>query len=84
MTRIVVRIDHLLLRGVPHASRRAVAEALTGALTASWSEPGAAQRVASIGDVRRMRLGRIPVAPTAAGGDLGAAVGRRIAGAVER
>lgn len=74
MSRVVVHIDRLVL---PHgADTRAVEAAVTQALRAALSRPGAAEALAAAGDRRSVDAGRTGAGPAG----LGAAVARGITG----
>lgn len=79
MTRIVLHIDRLVLRGVDPADARAVAAAMQAELgRLLGSDAGAA--LLAPGDRAVLRAGRIHLAPGDHGLALGRAVAARIAG----
>ena len=56
MTRVVVHIDRLVLTGVSAAERDGLANALRAELTRRLAAPEAVERLASIGNVARLRV----------------------------
>lgn len=78
MTRIVVHIDRLILRGVPSASRQAVGDALRRELARALSAPDAVARAAMLGSRARLRATLRGTTLTATPRELGRATGRAI------
>lgn len=78
MSRIVVHIDRLVLRGYRHDERHAIAAGLQEELRRLLAEPGSAARLGRAGSVPRVRLGRVPIAPAGSGPAVGEAVARSI------
>jgi len=76
MTRIVLHIDRLVLRGVDPADAGAVAAALRAELGQRLQRDAAA--LAGQGDRAVLRAGRITLAP----GDYGQALGRAVAAGI--
>ncbi|VTU35480.1 hypothetical protein [Variovorax sp. PBL-E5] len=81
MTKVVLHIDRLVLRGVPAAERDAVVAGLKAALAREFALPGVAERLASTGhrDAVRARF----AAPAGAQA-LGRDAGRHMAAGVRR
>lgn len=65
MKRVVVHIDQLALKGLRNEDRHAIADALRGELGRQLAEPDAARRVLAHGDVSRLRIGTVRIAPGA-------------------
>jgi len=84
MTRIIVHIDRLVLRGVDPAQRNAVAAALQAELARSLARPGAPQRLAASGGRPRIEAGVHGLRAGATPGGIGRAAGRAIAREVGR
>lgn len=76
MTRVFVHIDRLVLTGVRAAERQALASGLRDELTRRLSAPEAVGRLASIGNVARLRVDGVSAGRDA--GRTGAAVARGI------
>lgn len=79
MTRVVLHIDRLVLRGVDPADAGAVAAALRAELGRRLQRDAAAA-LAGQGDRAVLRAGRVHLAPGDHGQALGRAVAARIAG----
>lgn len=79
MTRVVLHIDRLVLRGVDPADARLVASALRAELGQLLRTDAGAALMAN-GNMAVLRAGRITMAPGADGQALGRAVAARIAG----
>jgi hypothetical protein len=56
VTRVVVHIDRLVLRGFPDSARAELAASLRSELARELTTPGAAERVARVGHVARLRV----------------------------
>jgi len=78
MKRIVVHIDHLVLRGVRHEERHAVAAGLRGELSRWLGEPRAGDRLARLGHTPRLSLGRVSIAAGAKAEAVGVATARAL------
>lgn len=82
MKRVVVHIDSLALKGFRYEDRYIVAAALQDELTRVLVAPEAAQQVASLGSVLRLRLGSVNLGadakPHQVGGETGRAIGREL------
>ena len=83
MKRVVVHVDRLVLRGYQHDERHAVAAGLQAELGRLLAETGAAGRLAQLGHVPRLRLGRMPITPNASAPAVGEAAARVIGRAVQ-
>ena len=81
MSRIVVHIESLVLRGISHHDRHAVAAGLREELGRLWGEAGAASRLRSFGHASRLQLGRVTLAHGAPPRAVGRATARAIDGA---
>ncbi len=80
MTRIVLHIDRLVLRGVAHDFREAVANALSMELAARLAGRDNLTHLTQWDRHARVALGRIDLAPDATPAQLGAAVAQRLVG----
>lgn len=82
MTRIVLHIDRLVLRGVDRGDAEAVATALRGELQAWLAQPGAVQALATRGEQPGWPAGSatLPTGASASTASLGRAVAQAIAG----
>lgn len=78
VTRVILHVDRLVLRGVGALNRDAVAEWLTRELQAQLARPHVADRLASRPDAVRLHVGRVRVDATTPT-TLGRVVARRIA-----
>lgn len=76
MTRVIVHIDRLVLRGVDRADAAGLARSLEAEMQRLMTTPGVAQGLAAQGDTPRVRAGRVQVGH----GD----TGRAAAGAIVR
>ena len=56
MTRVVVHIERLVLRGFPDSARAELAAGLRAELVRALAAPGVAERVARVGHVARLRV----------------------------
>lgn len=59
MTRINVKIDRLILRGLPHKDRHAFAEALQQELGHILSIPGNSQHLSTLGNFTHLNVGQV-------------------------
>ncbi len=78
MTRVVVHIDRLVLKGFPPEDRQALAEGLRQELGRLFAAPDAAQGLAARGDAGRLRVSGVRVGATAAPGHVGTQAARGI------
>jgi hypothetical protein len=78
MTRIVLHVDRLLLRGVRSEDRAAIADALRGGLAQQFSRPDAAAQLSERGDVERVHAPIVRVPANATPALIGRAVARGI------
>jgi hypothetical protein len=62
MKRLPVHIDRLLLKGVRHEDRHAIAERLQHELGRLLAEPGVARRLATTTDTARLKTATVRVA----------------------
>jgi len=83
MKRIVVHIDRLVLRGVRHEERHAVAAGLKGELSRWLAGAGAGDRLARLGHVPRLSLGRVSLAAGAGAEAVGVATARAVGRAAD-
>ena len=79
MTRVIVHIDRLVLRGVARGAERAVAEALRSALARQLAH-ATAQALSGWHATPRIDAGTVRVGATTTPERVGAAAGRAIAG----
>lgn len=61
MTRVVVHIDRLVLKGARPEDRHAIAQGLETELARVFGERDAVSRLRSLGDVPRMKVGGVAV-----------------------
>ena len=82
MTRIIVHIDSLLLRGFPQEDRQALAAGLQQELERLLATPQAAQRVSGASDASRLRIAAATLShglkPQSAGRRIGHLIGKEI------
>jgi hypothetical protein len=78
MRRVVVHIDRLLLKGFRHEDRYTIAAALQDELTRVLVAPEAAQQVASLGSVPRLKLGSVNIGADTKPHQVGAVTGRAV------
>jgi hypothetical protein len=78
MKRVVVHIDSLALKGFRYEDRYTVAAALQDKLTRVLAAPEAAQQVASLGSVPKLKLGSVNIGANAKPQQVGAATGRAV------
>ena len=76
MRRVVIYIDSLVLKGFRYEDRYTIAAALQDELTRVLAAPEAAQQVASLGSVPRLRLGSVDLGADAKPHQVGAETGR--------
>lgn len=79
MTRIVLHIDRLVLRGIPPAEIEAFTAALQQELQSQLATPGMAETLSSIGHQARMKVGEVH-SPKSSSEGLGQTVAQRIMG----
>jgi pSer/pThr/pTyr-binding forkhead associated (FHA) protein len=63
--RVVVKIDNLVLKGVRHEDRHAIAQGLQEQLTEMLSAPGMAEGLSQTGNIPHLRAGQVNVAADA-------------------
>ena len=61
MTRVILHIDRLVLKGFNHEDRYAIAAGLQQELTQLFAEPQTVQSLTDRGDVSRLRIGNINI-----------------------
>ena len=79
MTRVVVHIDRLVLKGFPHQDRQALAEGLQQELGRLFAEPDAARQLAARADVGQLKVSGVRVGPSTAPANVGTQAARGIA-----
>lgn len=79
VTRIVVHIDRLILRGVPSTSRQAIGDALRNELARALAVPDAVARATMLGSRARLRATLRGATLTDTARALGCATGRAVA-----
>jgi hypothetical protein len=79
MRRIVVHIDQLVLRGISHADRLAVAAAIEQELRDRLAAPGVGERLTQLGALERLRLDTIHIDSGATPARIGTAAAGGIA-----
>lgn len=62
---IHLHIEHLVLRGFRHGEQHAIAAGLQQELTRLLADPLAARSLAGLGDLSRLQVGRVSMAPGA-------------------
>lgn len=80
MTRLVIHIDKLVLRGIDRSDAAAVAAGVQAELQRLLAEPGAASTLIEGGDRYRLKAGTIQSAPATGGRALGQAIAGGIVG----
>jgi hypothetical protein len=83
MTRVVVHIDGLVLKGFPQQDRHALAEGLQQELGRLFADPATAQKLAARGDVRQLMVSGVRVSPNTAPANVGTQAARGIARGVK-
>lgn len=63
MKRVIVHIDRLVLKGFRREDRLAIAEGLQQELGRVFSAPGADRHLSTLGDIARIRVGGVDIAP---------------------
>lgn len=61
MTRVVVHIDRLVLKGFRHEDRHAIAEALREELGRQFAESDTSRQLVSRGDMPRLRIADVRI-----------------------
>ena len=79
MTRVVVHIDSLVLKGFARQDRQALAEGLRQELGRLFAAPDAAQGLTARGDVGQLKVGGVRVSPNAVPANVGTLAARGIA-----
>lgn len=78
MKRVIVHIDSLVLRGFRHEDRHDIAAGLQQELGQLFAVPRAAQQFTARGDVSRLKVGDIQIAPGSKPEQIGAEAARGI------
>ncbi|HMZ56207.1 MAG: hypothetical protein KF854_03305 [Nitrospira sp.] len=63
MKRVIVNIDRLVLKGFRFEDRHAIAQGLQEQLARLLADPGMAERIGTVGNLSRLRVAPIQVAP---------------------
>ena len=84
MRRVIVHIDRLVLDGFRHEDRQRIAEGLRGELGRLLANPAAAERLASVGHLSRIQVGKVNLAQGAQPQRAGASAARAIARGLSR
>ncbi|ODT45714.1 MAG: hypothetical protein ABS70_02490 [Nitrospira sp. SCN 59-13] len=84
MKRVIVNIDRLVLKGFRFEDRQAVAQGLQEQLTRLLTDPGMAERIGTIGNLSRLRVAPIHVAPETKPHDVGSAAANGIGRGLSR
>jgi hypothetical protein len=79
MKRVIVHIDRLVLKGFQHEDRHAVAAGLQQELAKLLAEPASAERLAGLGSVSRLRVGKAQIQQGAKPQRMGIEAARSIA-----
>ena len=82
MKRVVIHIDRLVLNGFRFDDRHAIAAGLQRELSRLLADPQAAQGLAGLGDISRLRVAHLPIAldskPQRVGVQVAQAIGKEI------
>ncbi len=78
MTRTIVHIDSLVLKGFRHEDRHAIAAGLRQELAGMFADPRAVQQWIARGDVARLRIGSVLIDPSSKPQRVGAQAARGI------
>ncbi len=78
MKRVIVNIDRLVLKGFRFEDRHAIAQGLQEQLTQLLYEPGMAERMGVIGNLSRLRVAPMHLAPETKPHDVGTAAANGI------
>jgi len=82
MTRVIVHIERLVLKGFRRGDRHAVAQGLQVELERALSGRDAASRLRGLGDVPRLQVGAVPLeqgaSPQRVGEGVAQGIGREI------
>ena len=84
MTRVVVHIDRLVLKGFRGADSQAIGEGMRSELARALAEPSTAGSLASMGDIPRINAGNVSVSRDTAPRQFGVSAGRAIARGLSR
>lgn len=84
MKRVVVTIDRLVLKGFRFEDRHAIAEGVQKQLAQWLSAPGMAERIGAIGNLPRLRVAPIHLAPEMKPHDVGTAAANGIGQGLSR
>jgi hypothetical protein len=79
MTRIVLHIDRLVLRGVSKADAASLSESLRAELASRLTEPGARSALLASGGQHRLNVGSVQVPHGQSASETGQAIAGRIA-----
>jgi hypothetical protein len=63
MKRVTLHIESLALKGFRHEDRHEIAAGLEAELGRLFTDPGALRRLTGAGDIDRIALGRLAIAP---------------------
>ena len=78
MTRVVVHIDKLILRGIDHADATALSKGLQAELCGLLGEPGLTRIISRQGSIPRLKIEPLQHQPGIAAQQLGSGIGRRV------
>jgi hypothetical protein len=78
MKRIVLHIDHLLLKGFQQADRHDIASGIQQELTRLYSEPHSASQLMQQGNAARLHIGNVSISHGANGQHTGKQIARGI------
>jgi hypothetical protein len=84
MTRVVVHIDRMVLKGFRNADSHTIVEGMRGELARLLARPETGARLASLGHVSSLDAGKVRLAQDAKPQRLGLAAGRAIAKEISR
>ena len=84
MKRVVVHIDRMVLNGFRHADSHAIGEGMRGELARLLADPATGERLASLGHVSSLHVGKVRLAQDAKPQRLGISAGRAIAKGISR
>lgn len=83
MTRVIVHIDKLVLRGIDRADTAEISAGIRAQLKSQLVEPGGVETLATVGDRSRIQAGTAQVDQACVASSLGRNIGNRIAKGVK-
>ena len=80
MSRVIVHVEALVLRGVRHEDRHAVSAGIQQELSRLLASPGADTRLAQLGDLHHAGAGEVAVVGSTRPEQIGIAAAKSVAG----